>query len=211
MSVDPDGAGPLPTDVYTHVQWSLGTLAVDEVRTIQYYAGIPILENTLAWTGATPATACTVTDCDQAANLDNNSGAETTDEQQLPNHAIAAGVYTGPVAPATSTTATDETTVVVAAEDLRMQKGADQAVIDRNGLTDWTITIATGEYRRVDGPVTVVDTLPDGLCPLGGSNFTSGNQPSDAECDPVGGRIALAAVRGEPGGERRRHLDRSPG
>ena len=89
-----------------------------------------------------------------------------------------------------------------------MQKSGDDETIRRNGLTAWVIEIATGEYRRVDGPVTVVDTLPDGLCPLGGSNFTSGNQPSDARARyrrrP---NRPLSHTPVQPGGERRRHVD----
>ena len=198
VTVDPDAAGPLPSGVHTHVQWSLGTLAVDGVRTIQYYAGVPLRENTLTWTGATPATACTLTNCAQAANVDNNAGAETVDEQDLPNHTTAAGTYAGPVAPTTSTTATDSHTTTVTAEDLRILKGVDGGTIIRDGISRWTLDIATGEYRRVDGPVTVIDTLPDGLCPLGDANFTSANQPSDAQCDPVVGEDPTLAYSVSP-------------
>ncbi|MGB8861559.1 MAG: SdrD B-like domain-containing protein [Ilumatobacteraceae bacterium] len=194
VNVDPDGTGPLPLAVYTHVQWSIGVLPVDGVRVISYYAGIPLRKNALFATA--PATACSAVNCPQAANLDNNSGTETLDEQPRPNSATAAGKYPGPVAPATSQDVSDTSRLIVSTEDLRMQKGVDAPSIARQGLSHWTIDIATGEYRSVAGPVTVVDTLPDGLCPLGATNFENTSGPVLAECNPVLGEGPTVSIDG---------------
>ena len=70
LDTDPDGTGPLPTDVYTHVKWnSVGNFTAGQVKTLTYAAAIPIRANTLTWSGATPSTTGA-----QSSNLDNNSG-----------------------------------------------------------------------------------------------------------------------------------------
>jgi uncharacterized repeat protein (TIGR01451 family) len=75
VSTDPDGAGPLPTAVYTHVVWNdVGTASPGSPIRIQYVAGVPLRENTTTWTGAFPPTPASL---DQGSNLDNNSGPET--------------------------------------------------------------------------------------------------------------------------------------
>ena len=53
---DPDGAGPMPEAVYTHVQWDTGDLAPGQEITYRYRAAVPLTENTLNWSGATPST-----------------------------------------------------------------------------------------------------------------------------------------------------------
>ncbi len=55
----------------------------------------------------------------QAVNLDNNSGAETRDEQQLTNYATAAGQYNGTVA------VRDEDWLTRTAEDWVVHKETD--------------------------------------------------------------------------------------
>ncbi len=46
VTLDPDGAGPLPNAVYTRLQWSLGTLAAGAVVNRPYRVAIPLRENT---------------------------------------------------------------------------------------------------------------------------------------------------------------------
>ena len=95
VELDPDGDGPLPFGVYTHVRWDLGRRSRPQRHhDAAYAAAIPLRENTLDWTGATPGPTG-----QQTANLDNNSGPETYDEQLLRNGARAAGVYEAPGKP----------------------------------------------------------------------------------------------------------------
>ncbi len=178
VSIDPDGSGPLPLAVYTHVQWTLGNFAPGATQTINYAAGIPIRENTLTWSGATPATTGA-----QAANLDNNDGAETADEQLLRNHSIVQGAYQGPLASGASNPVGDTDDVEVTAEDVRLLKSVNPTNVTQGTDTLWTITISTSEYRTLDN-LDVTDTLPDGHCPLGPINYDASD--SGGECDPSG-------------------------
>lgn len=186
VDTDPDGSGPLEAGVYTHVRWTHpGAFTPGEVKKIRYAAAIPIRENTMTWPGATPATTGT-----QTANLDNNSGPETYDEQPLLNGAIAAGSYQSPVSGAKAVS--DEGTLLRTAEDIAIQKSNDNNGLEQGDLTRWTVDLQVSEYRYVDH-VVVRDTVPDGLCPLGTTNLTTGNSPSDAECAPTAGKLPSAA------------------
>ncbi|WP_345521403.1 isopeptide-forming domain-containing fimbrial protein [Nocardioides conyzicola] len=183
ISADPDGTGPLPSDVYTHVRWNLvGDFAPGQVTRLTYAAAIPIRENTMAWPGATPATTGA-----QTSNLDNNSGDETYDEQPLLNGALAHGSYQAPGKPARSVQ--DEGTLLRTAEDLAIQKSNDNGGLEQGDYTRWTIDLQASEYRYVDD-VVIQDTVPDGLCPLdgAGTNLTTGNSADDSECDGAAGR-----------------------
>nr|WP_246851464.1 isopeptide-forming domain-containing fimbrial protein [Patulibacter sp. SYSU D01012] len=191
VRVDPDGAGPLPLAVYTHVRWNaLGQLAAGDDLTIRYLAAVPIRENTLDWAtgdattgGATPATTGA-----QAANLGNNSGPETTDEQPLTNLARAAGVYRGDDAdPARHRDVEDTTTLTRTAEDVAVQKSVDRGDVAQDAISRWTFDVQTSEYRTVRD-IVVDDVLPNGLCPLGATNLEGGGQRS-TECDPVAGEV----------------------
>lgn len=182
VDLDPDGTGPLPSAVYTHVRWThLGDFPASGVKKIKYAAAIPIRENTVTWPGATPATTGA-----QTANLDNNTGAETYDEQQLLNGAIAAGTY---VSPAQAPLAvSDEGTLLRTAEDIAIQKSNDNNGLEQGDLTRWTVDLQVSEYRYVDH-VVIRDTVPNGLCPLGTTNLTTGNSATDAECAPTAGKL----------------------
>ncbi|MGI9614239.1 MAG: SdrD B-like domain-containing protein [Acidimicrobiales bacterium] len=175
---DPDGTGPLPLAVYTHVRWSLGNLAAGEVQTITYAAGIPIRENTTTWSAPTPPTSGA-----QAANLDNNSGPETTDEQLLRNRAEVTGVYTGSLGGGASNPVSDSHVSEISAEDIRVLKSVSPGYVTQTTPSMWTITIATSEYRTADN-IDVTDTLPDGHCPLGPINYDASDPTS--ECAPTG-------------------------
>ena len=164
-----------------------GDLAVGESRKIQYVAAVPIRENTLDWPHGEPDPAST----DQASNLDNNSGAETQDEQPLTNYAQGFGDFDG-VLPVT-----DSGTKTVTAEDIRILKSVSNGELAQGDVERWTLRIDTGEYRYVDD-VRVTDTLPDGYCPLGSQNFEHTPPAAEAECSPTR-RRALEALH-----ERRR-------
>ena len=92
--VDSSG-NPIGSGVYTLVTWNLGNLAAGQVATIEYLAAVPLRENTITWSGTTPTPAS----LGQAANLDNNNGPETTNDQALENVATTSGTYTGPFGP----------------------------------------------------------------------------------------------------------------
>lgn len=182
VDTDPDGSGPLPAGVYTHVRWThLGGFAANGVKKIRYAAAIPIRENTVTWPGATPATTGA-----QTANLDNNTGPETYDEQPLLNGAIAAGTYQSPVNG--PRTVSDEGTLLRTAEDIAIQKSNDNNGLEQGDLTKWTVDLQVSEYRYVDH-VVIRDTVPNGLCPLGTANLTTGNSASDAECASTTGKL----------------------
>ncbi|HEU5149546.1 MAG TPA: SdrD B-like domain-containing protein [Iamia sp.] len=177
--VDPDGDGPLDEGVHTHVQWTgLGTLAAGQELVIRYAAGIPIRENTLTWSNGEPPTTG-----QQAANLDNNSGPETTDEQELTNLVAATGTYQGAVfagGPAT-TTVTDDLTRT--AEDLSIHKSSSTGEIEQDQVVSWDLLIETSEYRRL-ADIVVTETLPNGLCPLApGTDFDTTEPAGRDECN----------------------------
>jgi large repetitive protein len=190
VSTDPDGAGPLPTAVYTRVVWtaadlaaSLGSanLAASGAFSIDYIAAVPLRQNVL-FPGGTDTTGI------QTANLDNNTGALTADEQALENGAEAAGTYSG-------TRYTDTDTHVVSAEDVSIHKTVDTDTIEQTGVSTWTLLVETSEYATNTTDIVVTDTLPDGLCPVAAGTPCAG---AGAAPSP-----APASV----GRERRWHLD----
>lgn len=178
VEFDPDGAGPRPTAVYTHVRFDTGDFTPGQVKLFKYRAAVPLAENTLDWTGDEPTPASTK----QAVNLDNNSGPEVRDEQELTNFAFAAGTYKGNEA---DQDAEDDDNITRTAEDLVVYKSASTGTLAQGGDTTWELRFRTGEYRYSDD-IVVTDTLPSGYCPLGPVNYTTGNDGSDSECDPTG-------------------------
>lgn len=181
VDTDPDGSGPLPSGVYTHVTWDLvGNFSPSQVTTLTYAAAIPIRENTVDWDGPTPALTGA-----QAVNLDNNSGPETYDEQPLLNGALAHGTYQAPSKP--GKTVQDEGTLLRTAEDIAIQKSNNLGTLEQGDLTMWTIDLQASEYRWLTD-VVIHDVVPDGLCPLGTSNLTFDPSGTDSECAPVGGK-----------------------
>jgi uncharacterized repeat protein (TIGR01451 family)/fimbrial isopeptide formation D2 family protein len=174
LSIDPDGTGPLAAGVYTHVQWTgLPTVAAGAIGTIKYRAAIPMRANVL-FPGGTATTGA------QTANLDNNSGPEASDEQNLTNLAKIAGKYNGTL------DVSDSDSITRTAEDLAIQKSVDTATLAQGQISKWTLDLEASEYRY-DTNITVTDTVPDGLCPLGPANMTHApQQVSDTECASAG-------------------------
>jgi large repetitive protein len=169
--------GKQPKGVYTHVKF-LGpeSLATGEVVELQYVAAIPIRRNTTGWPG--PGGKPSAESLGQIANLDNNNGPETFDEEELTNVAQAHGVYESvPVQD------TDEMTRT--AEDLAIQKSVDQPKIFDKALSTWSLRLETSEYRRSE-PVSISDHLPNGLCPRGEKNYEGPEGPTGgAITEPV--------------------------
>ena len=144
VNTDPDGGGALPSAIYTRVEWGgIANLAPSAVYTLDYAAAIPLRQN-VAFAGTT------------TANLDNNTGSLTVDEQVLTNYVAASGFSSG-----NSYTAT--TTHTVTAEDVAIHKSVDDAAILHNDQSIWTMNIESSEYATNTGPIVVTDTIPDGL------------------------------------------------
>jgi large repetitive protein len=176
VSADPDGPGGVASGIYTRQTWSnLGTLATGATLTLDFATAIPIRENTLTWSGATPSGASG----NQAANLDNNSGSETYDEQALTAFTTATGQYNG----TTGASASDTQTTV--AEDLTLSKSASSSSIAIGSQTTWTLKASASEYRWVDNTV-ITDTVPDGLCPLGATNYEDATD-QQTDCNSISG------------------------
>ena len=173
VETDPDGAGPDPTAVYTHLHWSIGELKAGETKTFEFRAAVPLRENTTTWTGTEP----TAASGHQGVNLDNNSGKETADGEAITTFAEATGNYakTLPVSASEHLTRT--------AKDITTEKSASSSSLEEGAITKWTILVHSSEYRY-QKKVVVTDTLPNGLCPLSSTNLASG--PEAAECAPTG-------------------------
>lgn len=161
VQTDPDGSGPLPLDVYTRVEWSTQTLASAGIATtlaartelrIAYAAAVPLRENAL------PAPAIST------ANLENNTGDLTTDEQSLVNHVAGTGTTLGAVRTVT-------TTHEVVAEDVSIHKSVQESTTQHGATSTWTLVIESSEYATSSGPITVVDTIPTAL------DFVSSDTP----------------------------------
>jgi uncharacterized repeat protein (TIGR01451 family)/fimbrial isopeptide formation D2 family protein len=172
-STDPDGAGEDPAGVYTHLHWSIGTLGAGETKTFEFRAAVPLRENTMTWTGATP----TAASGHQGANLDNNSGTETIDGESILTFAEAKASYDSEL-PVTASGYLSRT-----AKDITTEKSADSDSLGEGHITHWTILVHSSEYRYQTG-VVVTDTLPNGMCPLSSTNLATGSEAS--ECAPTG-------------------------
>ncbi len=186
VNIDPDGPGPLPAGVYTHVRWTsvqiptLGTMAPGAVVTFNYRAGVPLRENTTTWNGGTaPAT-----NGPQAANLDNNNGPLTTDEQAIRSPATATGTYQ-PANGGPTVQSSDEDVLERTAEDVRMRKSVNPTIVQNGDIANFSIIIDTSEYNNASN-VVVTDTMPNGMCPLGSVNHENPTQVNPDECYPTG-------------------------
>lgn len=166
VTTDPDGAGPLPSAVYTRVDWTgLGDLAAGGSLSFDYAAAVPLRQN-VAFAGTS------------TANLENNTGTLTADEQSLTNLAVGSGTSNG-------ATASASTTDTVTAEDVALQKSVDSATISQGATSVWTLKVESSEYALATTPITVVDTLPDGL------DFTSSSLPTDSVVTNADGTVTV--------------------
>jgi fimbrial isopeptide formation D2 family protein/uncharacterized repeat protein (TIGR01451 family) len=177
VSADPDGSGPLPTAVYTHVEWTdVASLAPAATLTLEFVLAIPIRADTTTWISGTAPTAASL---GQAADLDNNSGPETVDGESLVAYATASGTYMGTLGSgANPVEATGYDTIV--ARDIVTSKTVSDGTFSQGQDVTYAITVSTSEYRYSD-LTTVTDTLPSGLCPLGDANYDAHAAP---ECAP---------------------------
>ena len=161
VTTDPDGAGPLPSGVYTRVEWDATRLNTDLAASgtfaMDYLAAIPLRENVDMPLG------------DPTANLDNNTGPLTTEtETEIRNHAVASGFYNGEV-----TASTVSASEVVVAEDLSIHKSVDSPTFAQGDTPIFTLLIEMSEYATSSGTITVTDTLPETLDFVSASIATS--------------------------------------
>ncbi len=178
-----------PAGTYTRVIWTLGNMAVGEVRTIKYAAGIPQRSNTTTWPSGTPTPASLT----QGSNLNNNSGPSTREgasEQGLTNYVRAEGDYTGPLTGSAVAHVISTETHVVTAEDLAMQKSTSSGGFASGGVATFSFTLEAGEYADA-GDIVIVDHLPNGMCPLDDqANYVAG---TPAECNADAGNAPTGA------------------
>lgn len=194
VDIDPDGSGPLAPGVYTHVRWTsaeipgLAAMTPDDTITIRYLAGIPLHANTVNWPGPTPDSAGT-----QTANLDNNTGPLTLDEQLIRNGATASGTFDRPTE--TDSLVTDTAVLDRTAEDLRIAKSSPTSTFANGGVLSYGLTMTASEYTSLSDLV-VTDTLPNGLCPLDPAVNLENATSQVAECDPAVDPSASPAMYG---------------
>lgn len=149
----------LPAGVYTRVEWNaaslIAALGSDDLTgaglapntevSFDYAAAVPLRENVQASLANT------------TANLDNNTGPLTTDEQELNNYAFLSGVTA-------STTYTDADIATVVAEDLSVHKTVNTETFVQGAAAVWSFEIESSEYAlQTDDVITVTDTIPNGL------------------------------------------------
>lgn len=167
--------------VYTKVTWSLGNLSggteqnfagnqsgVPGTVTFSYRAGIPLFANEMWPEGTAP----TASSGQQAANLDNNTGASTRHGNEsahafahiLTNTVIASGTYQGAVRDEADRLASDTDSESVEAVDLHVIKSVrGGAAFVTSNLATYDLRIATSEYVDASN-ITLTDTIPNGLC-----------------------------------------------
>ncbi|GAA2176243.1 hypothetical protein GCM10009846_29270 [Agrococcus versicolor] len=155
VDTDPDGEGPLAAGVYTRVEWSAQALAASGVGSsvgarselrFDYVAAIPLRQNVVAELDV------------HTANLANNTGALTVDEQSLVNGVSATGTTLGAARTVSST-------YTVSAEDVSIHKSvrSGDEVTSQGTLSQWGLLVESSEYALSTGEITVVDTLPTSL------------------------------------------------
>ena len=166
VTADPDAGGPLGTGVHTEVVWNSAALegefgsadlAPGQSVTFSYAATAPLRANV-------DTTLATTT-----ANLDDNTGALTFDEQGMTSHVWATGVYHDDVDPSAA-----EGTEVVVAEDVSVHTSVSTGTIQQGGSSTWTLLIESSEYATATGPIVLTETVPDGL------DVISSTHPYDA-------------------------------
>jgi uncharacterized repeat protein (TIGR01451 family)/fimbrial isopeptide formation D2 family protein len=170
VSTTPPGASS--PAVYTAVTFPVGTLAASASTQLQFVAGVPLEANTTTWNNISETAPGGLA---QESNLDNNNGPLTYHGEDATVYGQAAGTYNDTTA-VTSDSALSRTIM-----NIRILKGADSGDLVQGQDTTWTLTIETGEYRYFT-PVTVTDTVPNGLCPIAYTNPTT----SDPECQASG-------------------------
>lgn len=213
-----DGGLPagLPAGVYTKVTWPLADLVGGTPQSLptapgrpgvvafRYLAAVPLFENTMDFVSDDASGAPAPASLEQAANLNNNTGASTRHGQaagyddgiRYRNTASVSGDYAGPLATGTGPAVSDTDTEDVQAMDLRILKSVDTGAGDRfrtGHEAVFTLDIATSEYATAQA-MTIVDTIPNGLCPILPTGTASTGDPLPADCAPDGSTVVRGAT-----------------
>jgi len=178
--------------VFTKVTWTIGTLAAGASSTITYAAGIPLRENVMFAAGTAPSSASGA----QGSNLDNNTGPSTRQVnggQGLTNTVTASGNYQGTVATAADRATSSTDSLTVKAMDLSIVKGVANPTFNTTGTTHFTLLVRASEYTQ-DSAMTIVDTIPDGLCPLVSGIINNSGSSLPAGCFVTTSTVSNATV-----------------
>ena len=160
ISIGEQGEPSLAPGVYTRVVWDQAALSeafgsanlgAGETIRLDYVAAVGLRSN--VDDGVATST----------ANLINNTGTLTFDEQALTTHVSASGSYAG------ITPSTGEGTEVAVAEDVSVHTSVSTGQIHQGGLSTWTMLIESSEYTTSTGELVVTETVPDGLDVIGSS------------------------------------------
>jgi large repetitive protein len=180
--------------VFTRLEWQLGSMLPGAEAKITHRAGIPLRSNTATWPGGTPAA-----DGSQAANLDNNTGASTRqiqDTSGFTNRAVVTARYLGAVQNESFRDQRTSASRTVQASDVSIVKTASTTTFSSGQTVTFSLAIRAGEYADL-GDLVIVDTIPDGLCPL-----VSTDASLPAECrvaQPVSGATVDGVVANPDG------------
>lgn len=212
-TVDSGVPAPLGAGVYTKVTWNLPNLTggtaqpadrsdagVSGSYVIRYAAAVPLFENTMDFITTAGSGTPTPDSLQQASNLNNNNGASTRQGQEAgfgdgilyDNLATVTGTYGGPREPSASESVSDSDSEQIQAMDLRILKSVTtpgDGNFVTGDLATYTLDLATSEYTSAGGsdpdPVTIVDTLDNGLCPILPAPATPGPAPATITGDPL--------------------------
>jgi uncharacterized repeat protein (TIGR01451 family)/fimbrial isopeptide formation D2 family protein len=151
-------------EVFTKLTWDLGNVGAGRTILLTYNAYVALREVTLP-------------DADEP-------GAPTrpmTGGYAVTNTVEASGTYTGDVVEGGVKTITTSAEATVTVLDVGIVKtvAGDRFVAGEN--KSFRLDVRTSEYIDATG-VTVVDTIPDGMCPVLPTGVTPGGDPWPAEC-----------------------------
>ncbi|MFC6009052.1 hypothetical protein [Angustibacter luteus] len=183
-----------PAGIYTRVQWNIGTIAAGATVTRTYAAGVPLHANVM-WPATPP------TGLGQVANLDNNTGPssrETTSEASATNTATITGTYDGPVVDGGTNVVDVDADESVSIEDLRMHKSVSPGTFSAGSIATYTLVVDASEY--VSAGFQITDTIPSGVCPLGGPGTNYGGIPDCAGSVATAPSIPYESVTPNPDG-----------
>lgn len=172
----PDG-GYLDAGIYTKITWEVPDLAAGGYWRTGFRAVVPQRENAL-FSDPAPAAACGDVAgtwvCPQAANLDNNTGPSTREqnstagtedgEQQLTSVATVTAEYQGPVAQVADRQVAGSASKTVTAEDFAVTFSPRPDDYVSGNSSSYVLQVAVSEYVG-DADLVITAEIPAGLCP----------------------------------------------
>ncbi len=188
-------------DVYTRVEWDLGTLAAGSTTVVRYAAAVPLYENTMTFDGASTPTPASL---GQAANLDNNNGPETRhgslataiDGTTWTNRATVDGDYAGVVRTGGIRAWTDADSTTIYAMDLSVLKSITAgSTFDTDAESTFELTLRASEYMD-SSDIVLHDVVTNGLCPRvpAGTTIINSSGLDISDCTGTVGTVTGADV-----------------